>query len=88
MLRREVKAERKIRKALLDWRMLNMQEEIDDYGDTVVDQRSRQSLRDVRVVEQGQVHPVLRDVHQSRVDGQRGGDGQPLPVPEVRAEDG
>jgi hypothetical protein len=88
MLRREVKAERKRRKALLDWRMLNMQEAIDDYGATVVAERPRQSLRDVHIVEQGQEHPLLRDVHQSGIDGQRGGDGQPLPVSEVRAEDG
>ena len=88
-LRQEMRAERKRRKALLDWRMLNMQEAIDDYGagPTLVDEGSRKSLRDVRVVEQGQVHPSLRDVHQSGVDGQRRDHGQPLPLPKVRAED-
>jgi hypothetical protein len=84
-----MKAERKARNAMRLWRVANMQEEIDDYGNAgapVVAERPRQSLRDVRVVEQGQDHPSLRDVHQSGVDGQWGDHGQPLPLPKVRAE--
>jgi hypothetical protein len=53
-----------------------------------MDARPRQPLRDLRELEPRQVHPLLRDLHQSSLDGLGRDYGQPLSLSSLRAEAG